>query len=374
MGSRPMILNPCHPEVTEAVASHLDDGTTLMANNPIALELAEEIINAVTCAEQVRFLSSGPEADMYAIRLARAYTGKDRIIKFEGGYHGMGSEAQMNLTPTKFANFPQSVSDSAGIRESIRRDTLVAPFNDASFLKILLDEYEGEIAAVFMEPFQKTIPPEEGFLNSARTLCNKHDVLLIFDEIATDFRFAHGDVQEVYGVVPDICTLGKIIGGRFPLAAITGKKDIMNHFDKSIIGSGKWLMMSTLPGNTIACIAGLKNLEILQRKGSYNLFYSDDEKIMDINRKSLDLSGVPYQVVGHPTLFDIVFSDKMVKNYRDVFLSNSSINQTFDNELREYGSFKTPTKLLPSLVLTEEDFELAEEAVGQATKAIISAH
>jgi len=168
--------------------------------------------------------------------------------------------------------------------------------------------------------------------------------------------------------------LGKIIGGRFPLAAITGKKDIIDHFDKSIIGSGKWLMMSTLPGNTIACIAGLKNLGILQRKGSYNLFYSDGKKIMDINRKSLDLSGVPYQVVGHPTLFEIVFSDKMVKNYRDVFLSNSSINQTFDNELREYGSFKTPTKLLPSLVLTEEDFELAKEAVGQATKAIISAH
>ncbi len=375
MGSGPLILGHSHPEVIEAVASHLDNGTTFMANNPSALELAEEIINAVTCAEQVRFLSSGSEADMYAVRLARAYTGKDKIIKFEGGYHGMGSEAQMSLAPTKLANFPLAVPDSAGIQESIRRDTLIAPFNDASFLESLLNEYEGEIAAVFMEPFQRVIPPEESFLDSVRALCNKHNTLLIFDEIVTGFRFAYGGAQEVYGVVPDICTLGKIIGGGFPLAAITGKKDIMDHFDKSIVGNDKWLMMmGTLSGNPIASIAGLKTLEILQRKGAYDLLYSHGERIMDIYRKYLDLSGLPYQVVGHPTLFDIVFTDKTVKNYRDVFFSNSSRNLTFNKVLRECGLFKTPTKLYPSLVLTEEDFELTVEAVRQATDAITTVH
>ncbi|MCY4100253.1 MAG: aminotransferase class III-fold pyridoxal phosphate-dependent enzyme, partial [Rhodobacteraceae bacterium] len=375
MGSGPLILGHSHPEVIEAVASNLDSGTTFMANNPSSLELAEEIINAVACAEQVRFLSSGSEADMYAVRLARAYTGKDKIIKFEGGYHGMGSEAQMSLAPTKLANFPQAVPDSAGIQESIRRDTLVAPFNDISFLESLLDEYEGEIAAVFMEPFQRVIPPEEGFLDSVRALCNKHDALLIFDEIVTGFRFSYGGAQEVYGVVPDICTLGKIIGGGFPLAAITGKKDIMDHFDKSVVGNDKWLMMmGTLSGNPIASIAGLKTLEILQRKRSYDLLYSHGERIMDICRKYLDLSGLPYQVVGHPTLFDIVFTDKTVKNYRDVFFSNSLRNLTFNKVLREGGLFKTPTKLYPSLVLTEEDFELTEEAVRQATETISSIH
>ena len=374
MGSGPLILGHSHPEVIEEVAANLDNGTTFMANNPWSLELAEEIINAVACAEQVRFLSSGSEADMYAVRLARAYTGRNKIIKFEGGYHGMGSEAQMSLAPTKLANFPQAVPDSAGIPESIRQDTLVAPFNDPTFLESLLAEYEGEVAAVFMEPLQRIIPPEEGFLETVRELCNQHEALLIFDEIVTGFRFSYGGAQEVYGVVPDLCTLGKIIGGGFPLAAITGKKDIMDHFDKSIVGNDKWLMMmGTLSGNPIASIAGLKTLEILRRQGSYDLLYSYGNRITNIYRKYLDATGLPYQVVGHPTLFDIVFTDSKVKNYRDVYFSNSSRNLLFNRMLREFGLLKTPTKLYPSLVLSEEDFEMTEQAVKEATETIKAA-
>ncbi len=372
MGSGPLILGHSHPEIIDAVRSNLANGTTFMANNPWALELAEEIINAVTCAEQVRFLSSGSEADMYAVRLARAYTGRDKIIKFEGGYHGMGSEAQMSLAPTKLANFPQAVPDSAGIQDSIRRDTLIAPFNDAAFLESLLTEYDGEIAAIFMEPLQRIIPPEENFLPRVRDLCNKHDTLLIFDEIVTGFRFAYGGAQEIYGVVPDICTLGKIIGGGFPLAAIAGKKDIMAHFDKSIVGNGKWLMMmGTLSGNPIASIAGLKTLEILRRPDSYAELYSYGERIIGIYSQHLEASGLPYQVVGHPTLFDIVFTESKVRNYRDVFLSNSKRNLRFNEELRQYGLLKTPSKLYPSLALTEKDFEVTEQAVKKATEAII---
>lgn len=374
MGSGPLILGHSHPEVIEEVAANLDKGTTFMANNPWSLELAEVIIDAVACAEQVRFLCSGSEADMYAVRLARAYTGRNKIIKFEGGYHGMGSEAQMSLAPTKLANFPQAVPDSAGIPESIRQDTLIAPFNDPTFLESLLAEYEGEVAAVFMEPFQRIIPPEDGFLETVRELCNKHEALLIYDEIVSGFRFSYGGAQEVYGVVPDLCTLGKIIGGGFPLAAITGKKDIMDHFDKSIVGNDKWLMMmGTLSGNPIASIAGLKTLEILRRRGSYDLLYSYGNKITNIYRKYLDTSGLPYQVVGHPTLFDIVFTDTKVRNYRDVFFSNNARNLSFNRVLREYGLLKTPSKLYPSLVLTEEDFEMTEQAVRVATKSIMAA-
>ena len=371
MGSGPLILGHSHPEVIEEVSANLGNGTTFMANNPWSLALAEEIITAVACAEQVRFLSSGSEADMYAIRLARAYTGRNKIIKFEGGYHGMGAEAQMSLAPTKLANFPQAVPDSAGIPESIRQDTLIAPFNDPAFLASLLTEYEGKIAAIFMEPFQRIIPPEEGFLQTVRDLCNKYGTLLIYDEIVTGFRFSYGGAQEVYGVVPDLCTLGKIIGGGFPLAAIAGNKDIMDHFDKSIVGDDKWLMMmGTLSGNPIASIAGLKTLEILRREGSYDKLYSFGNRIIDIYRKYLDTAGLSYQVVGHPTLFDIVFTDTKVKNYRDVFFSNSTRNLLFNRVLREYGLLKTPSKLYPSLVLTEVDFEKTEQAVKEATKAI----
>jgi glutamate-1-semialdehyde 2,1-aminomutase len=276
IGSGPMLLGHGHPEVLEVILQQLPIGMTFFTNNSAGVELAEEICRAVKCAEQIRYVSSGGEADMYAIRLARAFTGRNKILKFEGGYHGMCSEAQMSLAPKRLANFPEAVPDSAGIPNSVQTEVLIAPFNDADFLESVLNEHGGNLAAIIVEPLQRQIPPNPGFLEAVRELCTKHDILLIFDEIVTGFRFSYGGAQEHYGVTPEICTLGKVIGGGFPLAAVAGAKDIMQHFDKSKVGDDGFLMqLGTLSGNPVAAVAGLKTLEVLRREHSFDKMQRD---------------------------------------------------------------------------------------------------
>ena len=174
IGSGPMILGHCHPEVVEALSEQLSRGTTFFAQNAHGIELAEEICRVVPCAEQMRYVSTGTEADMYAMRLARAFTHRDKILKFEGGYHGMSSEAQMSLAPDKLVNFPVPVADSAGIPESVRGEMLVAPYNDIDFVRALLAEQGSHVAGMIVEPFQRIIPPAPGFLEALREECDKY--------------------------------------------------------------------------------------------------------------------------------------------------------------------------------------------------------
>jgi glutamate-1-semialdehyde 2,1-aminomutase len=371
IGSGPMLLGHGHPEVLEAVAEQLPKGMTFFANNAAGVELAEEICSAIACAEQVRFLASGGEADMYAMRLARAFTGRDKILKFEGGYHGMSAEAQMSLAPTRMVNFPQAVADSAGIPEAVRTEMLIAPFNDPDYLESLLKEHGDQIAGLIVEPLQRIIPPAPGFLQTLRDLCDRYGIVLIFDEVVTGFRFAYGGAQEEYGVTPDLCTLGKIIGGGFPLAAVAGRKDIMDHFDKAAVGADRWLMMlGTLSGNPVAAVAGLKTMEILRREGAYDQIKANGKRLMDMNRKHLDAAGVAHRIVGHETLFDVVFTDRDIRAYRDVVNADARKNARFNAVLRENGIFKSPGKTYPHLALTEADFDLTDAAIAKAAQAV----
>ena len=371
IGSGPMLIGHSNPEVEEAVLSQISKGTTFFANNTFGVELAEEICNSVKCAEQIRYVSTGGEADMYAMRLARAYTGRSKILKFEGGYHGMCSEAQMSLAPAKLSNFPQAVPDSAGIPESVKSEVLVAPFNDIAFIENILAEESSEIAGIIVEPLQRLIPPIKNFLPTLRKLCTKYNILLIFDEVVTGYRFSYGGAQEYYGVTPDICTLGKIIGGGFPLAAIAGKKEIMDHFDKEKVGSDGFLMqIGTLSGNPIASVAGLKTLEILKRPGSYEKLRQNGQRIMDFASKKLNENNVDFKVVGDQTLFEIIFTNEEVLNYRDVKKNNLKNYSKFNQLLKENGVFKPIGKMYISLSLTEDDFSQTEFAIEKAASEI----
>ena len=371
LGSGPMLLGHGHPEVLEAVAEQLPRGTTFFANNARGVELAEAITEAVTCAEQVRFLSSGGEADMYAIRLARAFTGREKIVKFEGGYHGMSAEAQMSLAPERFANFPQAVPDSAGIPQSVAAEVLIAPFNDPDYIRSLLSEIGGEVAAIILEPLQRIIPPEPGFLETLRAEADRYGILLVFDEIVTGFRLAYGGAQEAYGVIPDICSLGKVIGGGFPLAAVAGRAEIMAHFDKSAVGADRWLMQNgTLSGNPVAAAAGLKCIEILRRPGQYEKLMANGERLMEIAGRALRARGVPYRIVGHPTLFEVLFTEAPVRNYRDFVGSDVDRWARHNRALLANGVFKLPGKIYVSLALEEEDFADFEAAFEKAAEVV----
>ena len=369
IGSGPMLLGHGHPEVMEAVLEQLPKGMTFFANNSKGVELAEAIIKAVPCCEQVRFVASGGEADMYAIRLARAYTGRNRILKFEGGYHGMSAEAQMSLAPQTRVNFPQAVPDSAGIPPGVADQMLIAPYNDLVAVEALLNEHK-DVAAIIAEPLQRIIPAEPGYLQGLRDLCDKHSVLLIFDEIVTGFRLAYGGAQERYGVTPDICTLGKIIGGGFPLAALGASPEIMQHFDKAIVGADKWLMqLGTLSGNPIAAAAGLKTMEILRRKGSYDKLRAIGKALQDMQSDALTKAGVPHQICGDETLFDIFFTKAACRDYRSAKHDDPARNAAYNGSLRKNGIFKSPGKLYPSLAVTEADLEHTKNAVLKAVHA-----
>ena len=370
-GSGPMILGHGHPEVLDAVSEQMAKGMTFFAHNARGIELAEEICRALPCAEQVRYTCTGSEADMYAMRLARAYTQRDTILKFEGGYHGMSAEAQMSLAPERQVNFPVAVADSAGIPESVRNDMLVAPYNDIDFAHSIMEEMSGKIAAVIVEPFQRVIPPEPGFLEALREACDEHGSVLIFDEVVTGFRFSYGGAQSVYGVTPDVCTLGKIIGGGFPLAAIAGKSELMAHFDKEKVGSERFLMqLGTLSGNPLAAVAGLKTLEILRRPGQYEKLYETGKTLMKGIDECLRSTEHAAQVIGHPTLFDVVFRKEAVRNYRDVRSGDRDKAARFNATLQANGILKVPGKFYISLALTDTDIEQTLAAVQLAAQQL----
>ena len=373
IGSGPMLVGHGHPEVLEAVLQQLPQGMTFFANNARGIELADAICEAVPCCEQVRFVTSGGEADMYALRLARAFTGKTKILKFEGGYHGMSAEAQMSLAPNRQVNFPQAVPDSAGIPASVRDEMLIAPFNDLAAVETLLSEHD-DIAAIIVEPLQRIIPPQPGFLAGLRALCDAHHVLLIFDEIVTGFRLAYGGAQERYGVTPDICTLGKIIGGGFPLAALGASREIMKHFDKAVVGGDKWLMqLGTLSGNPVASVAGLKTMEILRRPGQYAALRKIGKRLQDMQSEKLHKAGIAHQIVGDETLFDVLFTQNSCTDYRSTKHAEAERAGLYNLTLRQHGILKSPSKLYPSLAITDADLDQTDEAVTAAVKALSDA-
>ena len=373
LGSGPMLVGHAHPEVTAAAQARIAQGTTFFANNRWGIELAEAIVAAVPCAEQVRFVSTGSEADLYAMRAARAYTKRDKILKFEGGYHGMSDYSLMSLAPKRSANFPAAVPDSAGIPRSLRDEVLVAPFNDLEVVAGLVHEHKADLAGIIVEPFQRVIPPVPGFLEGLRKITAENGVLLIFDEVVTGFRLAYGGAQEYYGVVPDLCTLGKVIGGGFPLAAIAGRADIMAHFDRSAVGDDGFLMqVGTLSGNPVAAAAGLATLEILRRPGAYERIFGTGRELMGALTELLKRDGLTAQVIGEPPLFDAVFAAEPVHDYRGALRGDIEMLRRFNALLRERGVLKGESKYYVSLAHTTKDIRHTCDAWASAIEALVA--
>jgi len=371
LGSGPMLVGHAHPEVTAAAQARIAQGTTFFANNRYGIELAEAIVEAVPCAEQVRFVSTGSEADLYAMRAARAFRKRDKILKFEGGYHGMSDYSLMSLAPKRPGNFPQPIPDSAGIPRSVREEVLVAPFNDIEAVAAMVREHRDELAGVILEPFQRIIPPLPGFLEGLRTITAEHGIPLIFDEVVTGFRFAYGGAQEYYGVIPDLCTLGKVIGGGFPLAAIAGRAEIMSHFDRDRVGDDGFLMqVGTLSGNPVAAAAGLATLEILRRPGAYEGLFATGRELMSTLAGLLDRNGLMAQVTGEPPLFDVVFTGDPVRDYRGTLRGDAGMSRRFNALLRERGVLKGESKYYVSLAHTPEDIRHTCDAWASALEVL----
>ena len=285
MGSGPMILGHAFPSVIEAVIKAVEDGSTFFATHEKAVELAEMLCEAIPCAEQVRFTVSGTDATFQAMRVCRAFTKKEKILKFEGGYHGSSDYAMMSVTPDASVEYPQTQANSSGIPKAISDLVLAAPFNDLQTTSQIIEAHKDDIAAVIVEPLQRVIAPEPGFLQGLRDITKKYSIPLIFDEVVTGFRLSYGGAQQHYGVTPDLACVGKIMGGGYPLAAVTGITDIMSSYESSTDSEYFVPQTGTLNGNPIACAAGIATLKELQNKDNYEKINNTGKQIREFIRE-----------------------------------------------------------------------------------------
>jgi glutamate-1-semialdehyde 2,1-aminomutase len=368
-----MVLGHAHPAVVEAVIEAVGQGSTFFTTNEKAVLLAEELVNSVPCADKVRFTTSGTDACFQCMRAARAYRKREKVLKFEGGFHGTSDYALMSVTPSSAEEFPQAVPNSGGIPKAIQELMLVAPYNDLDTTSSIIEAHHDELAAVIVEPVQRIISPKSGFLQGLRDLTKRFDIPLIFDEVVTGFRLEYGGAQVYYGVIPDLCSMGKIMGGGYPLAAVMGREDIMSVYDSALVDSDDYVnQIGTLNGNPIACAAGLATLKELRKEGAYERLRSTGNKLREGLVEICSENGFAVQSCGEAAIFDIYFSGTPVHNYRDGLAADRGLMSRLNYGMLERGILKGwPQKYYPSLVHTEEDVQRTLDAAREVVPTLV---
>ncbi|MFQ5785485.1 MAG: aspartate aminotransferase family protein [Alphaproteobacteria bacterium] len=351
------LVGHARPEVTEAVVAQAARGANFACITEPALALAEELIRLSPACEQVRFCASGTEATMYCQRLARAFTGRPRILKFEGAYHGANEVGVTSLFPTDFKDFPTPDPTSTGIEPLVRDQVLVAPFNDLETTTRIVATHAGEIAGIIVEPLQRCMPPAPGFLEGLRDLARAHGALLMFDEVVTGFRLAYGGAQDYYGVVPDLVAYGKALGGGYPIGAFGGRAEVMALVREDRLGRGVpyvW-MASSLGGNPVSTAAANAALAVFRGPGVYARLHGLGEYLRAGMRRVLAERQEKAQVIGDGPLAQVVFSAEPVSDYRSARRGDSRKARAIMLGLFERGVFLNPmgTKLYLSLAHDE---------------------
>src|SRR5574341_663 len=349
-----------HPDLTRAIHEQAANGTAFGACAPIQIALAEEICRRVPSVEQVRFCNSGTEATMNAIRAARAFTGRDKILKMEGGYHGSHDLVEISVAPpldkAGLADAPQAVPGEPGIPQSVVRDVIVAPFNNPEAIKAIFARHGSELAAVIVEPIMGatgTIPAEDGFLPLVRQLCDAHGALLIFDEVIT-FRLDQGGAQSLYHVRPDLTAFGKIIGGGLPVGAFGGRADIMALFAPP---NPRMVQSGTFNANPLTLAAGLVSLQLLT-PDAIKRVNRLGESLAEGVRHAFDEMGIAGQVTGMGSLHTIHFTDHPVRDYRGMVSSHAGAQRLLHLGLLNRGIFAARRGMtVISTPMNEQDVE-----------------
>jgi glutamate-1-semialdehyde 2,1-aminomutase len=366
----PMILGHAHPAVEEAVVKALADSPSFGAPTAREVEMAELICSMVPSVEKVRMVNSGTEATMSAIRLARGYTGRDKIIKMKGCYHGHGDSF---LIAAGSGALTFGTPDSPGVTQGTARDTLTAPYNDLQAVKDLVASNPGEIAAIILEPVAGNmgcVAPQPGYLEGLRELCTQHGIILILDEVMTGFRLAPGGAQELYNVKPDLTTLGKIIGGGLPVGAYGGRREIMD----SISPAGPVYQAGTLSGNPMAMAAGLALLRILREQPD---IYSEINEVSNFIatgiRDQLKTRNLPYSINQVGSMFTVFFTDVPVVDFDTAFTSDTGMFGKYFNAMLTRGIYLAPSQfeaLFVSHAITKEVANRILEASDAALEEI----
>jgi len=365
----PMILGHAHPKVVTALKRMVPRGTSFGAPTLLEVELATKVKKAFPSMELVRMVSSGTEAVMSAIRVARGYTGRNKILKFEGCYHGHGDSllVKAGSGATTFG-----IPDSLGVPEDLARHTLTAIYNDLESVKALVSQYSGEIACIIVEPIagnMGVILPERGFLEGLRKICNEEGILLLFDEVITGFRVAYGGAQELYGIRADLTCLGKIIGGGLPVGAYGGKEKIMER----VAPLGGVYQAGTLSGNPLAMTAGIETLELLRSSKVYQDLERKTSYLTENISISAEEKGIPL-CINHTTgMFTLFFTEGPVRDYRTAKMSDTNRFAQFFIEMMEQGIYLPPSQFeacFLSIAHTQKDLDKTIEACDNAFREI----
>lgn len=358
----PMILGHAFPDVEEAVRKAIPDSLSFGAPTAREIEMAELISQLVPSIEKVRMVNSGTEATMSAIRLARGYTKRDKIIKFEGCYHGHGDSF---LIAAGSGAITMGVPDSPGVTKGTAMDTLTAPYNDLEAVQELVNNAKNEIAAVIIEPVAGNmgcVLPITGFLQGLREICDKEGIVLIFDEVMTGFRLSQGGAQEMFNIKPDLTTLGKIIGGGMPVGAYGGKREIMDF----VSPSGPVYQAGTLSGNPIAMAAGLAMLKHLKyNPQTYQILEDKASAIVNGLRDNLASLGKPYTINQVGSMFSLFFTDQPVYDMKSASRSDTTLFGNYFRKMLENGVYLAPSQFETLFISTA----LSEEDIAQIIKA-----
>lgn len=367
----PMILGHAHEVVGKAVAEAISGSLSFGAPTRKEVEMAELIVSMVPSIEKVRMVNSGTEACMSAIRLARGYTGREKIIKFEGCYHGHGDSF---LIAAGSGAVTMGVPDSPGVNKGVANDTLTAPFNSLQAVQTLVDANKGNVAAIIIEPVvgnMGLVLPKEGFLQGLRQLCDKEGIILIFDEVMTGFRLAKGGAQERFGIKPDLTTLGKIIGGGMPVGAYGGKKEIMD----LVSPAGPVYQAGTLSGNPVAMSAGLAMLHYLNSHPEvYTQLETLGEQIVGGMRANLQKLGLRYTINHIGSMFSLFFTTREVTDFDSAKTSDTALFGKYFHAMLERGVYLAPSQyesLFLSTALTKENVQTIIQANYDALREII---
>ncbi len=360
-----LILGHAHPDIVAAISDQASRGTSYGMTSPLEIELGEKITKAIPSVEMVRFVNSGTEAAMSAVRLARGFTKRDLVVKFEGCYHGH-SDGFLSEAGSGLATL--GISASPGVPDVFAALTLNIPYNDLEAVEKVFKKHPGQIAAVIVEPVAANmgvVPPAPGFLEALRAITKKEKSLLIFDEVITGFRMAYGGAQSVYKIDPDLTVMGKIIGGGLPVAAYGGKREIMQH----IAPLGPIYQAGTLSGNPLAMRAGLATLPKLEVPGFYEDVNRKTQRLAEGLRSALKESKIPAEVNIAGSLLTIFFADGPIRNYADAKKSDSALFATFFHHMLSRGIFVAPSQyeaLFISAAHTDADIDRAIAAAHES--------
>ncbi len=362
----PMILGHGHRAVTDAIRTALEKGISFGAPTELEIELAELIVEAVDSVEMVRMVNSGTEATMSAIRLARAATGRDMIIKFDGCYHG---HADSLLVDAGSGVATLAIPGSPGVPEDFVKHTLSLPYNDVETLETTMRRHGGKAACIIVEPVAGNmglVPPRQGFLNSLRSLCDRYGAILIFDEVMTGFRVARGGAQAVYGVVPDLSCFGKIIGGGLPVGAYGGRRDLM----EQVAPRGPVYQAGTLSGNPLAMAAGIATLKELSRPGFYEGLEKQSQKLLDGLQTVAEKAGIQVWADRVGSMLGMYFTAGPVYDFSDAKKSDLDMFARYYKAMRQKGIYLAPSQFEALFVSAAHDDDAIDKTIEAAGRAM----